>query len=188
MKRVFIAINFPNSIREEIKNKQDELKGLFNEDVVKWVKKENLHITVSFLGSLKEEDVDILIHKIEKIKEKPLSLNIEDVSYIPEERRDAKMIWARVYGDDFFTFYEKIDSVLADFFNRKKINFSEVTPHITLGRIKRWQWQKVPIVEIPIIEDFMGLEFRATSFDVIESKISRRGPDYNLIKKINLYE
>ena len=51
MPKTFIAINLP----EDIKEKLAEYQESWSELPIRWTKKENLHITLEFLGYLTEQ-------------------------------------------------------------------------------------------------------------------------------------
>ena len=51
--RIFIAINLP----EDIRKKLSEFPAKWPELPVRWTKKENIHITLVFLGYLSEEEL-----------------------------------------------------------------------------------------------------------------------------------
>ncbi|MCF7845277.1 MAG: RNA 2',3'-cyclic phosphodiesterase [Candidatus Pacebacteria bacterium] len=172
MNRAFIAITLPREVRERLKEKQEEIKMLLEGDSVKWVEEENLHITLLFLGVVKNKEK--LIEKLKKVDQSSFSVEIEEVCYFPEDKREAKMIWANVNDKEIKNLLEKIDDSL------------EITPHITLGRIRRWEWQKMSLEAVPDIEDYLGVSFKVESFSLIESKTRRKGPDYDIIEEFKL--
>jgi RNA 2',3'-cyclic 3'-phosphodiesterase len=172
IKRAFVAIDLPKDVKEKLREKQEELKNLFEGDAVKWVKEENLHITLLFLGVVKDKEKTV--EELSKIKEKPFLVELQDLLYFPEDKKDAKMIWVKVESQDLKSLAEKIGGS------------SEITPHITLGRIRRWEWQKISLELTPEIQEHLGLSFKVDSFFLIESKTRRTGPDYDIIKEFKL--
>ena len=52
--RIFIAINLPEKIKNELEKIEKETAELFPKEtsrgLVRWLKKDNLHITLLFLG------------------------------------------------------------------------------------------------------------------------------------------
>ena len=55
--RIFLAIQIPESLKNIL---EDRLKPLINEGEIRFMPKENWHITVSFLGYLSNEEIEIL--------------------------------------------------------------------------------------------------------------------------------
>jgi 2'-5' RNA ligase len=56
--RCFIAIELSQEIRQVLGRIEDELQGTISG--VKWVKPDNIHLTLKFIGSIEEEKVDEL--------------------------------------------------------------------------------------------------------------------------------
>ena len=60
------------------------------------------------------------------------------------------------------------------------------TPHITLARIREWEFRKIEPEERPEIEENIDLTFTVESIDVMESELKRGGPVYSIIESHNL--
>ena len=69
-RRVFIAINLPENIKKELSDYQFKWLEL----PASWVKKENLHITLSFLGYLIDEELLEVLKTSEENKRSALAL------------------------------------------------------------------------------------------------------------------
>lgn len=67
--RSFIAINIPERSKNLIENKIDLIKNEVNQDL-KWVDKENWHLTLKFLGEINQNQIDTLKQRLISIKEK----------------------------------------------------------------------------------------------------------------------
>jgi RNA 2',3'-cyclic 3'-phosphodiesterase len=172
IKRCFIAVDLPRVVKEKLREEQEELKNLFEGEAVKWVKEENLHITLLFLGVVKDEKE--IIENLKKIKASSFSVKIKELSYFPKDKKEAKMIWAVVDSEGLKSLAKKIGGS------------SEITPHITIGRVRRWEWQKVSLGLIPDIQEPLDVNFKVDSFFLIESKTRRSGPDYDIIEEFKL--
>ncbi|MEA2092498.1 MAG: RNA 2',3'-cyclic phosphodiesterase [Patescibacteria group bacterium] len=172
MNRAFIAIILPEEVKKKLKEKQEEIKDLLEGDSVKWVEEENLHITLSFLGVIKNKEK--LIEKLREVDEKSFSVEIKEVCYFPEDKKEVKMIWVNVNDKEIKNLLKEIDGSL------------DITPHITLGRVRKWEWQKMSPESIPDIEDYLEISFKVESFFLVESKIRRKGPDYEIIEEFKL--
>ena len=60
------------------------------------------------------------------------------------------------------------------------------TPHITLGRIRTWEFRKIEQEERPAIDEDISLNFEVNSIEVMESELKRGGPDYAVLESIPL--
>ena len=70
------------------------------------------------------------------------------------------------------------------------INFTpenrDFRPHITLGRIRTWEWRKMELEERPKINEEIFLSFNVNSIEIMESQLKREGPKYTLLESIKL--
>ena len=60
------------------------------------------------------------------------------------------------------------------------------SPHITLARIRQWDWQKLE--EQPKIEQDIDLVFPVQSIEVMESRLLRSGAEYIALESVALGE
>lgn len=183
-KRVFIAINLPENIKnklEEIQRKTENSFSYFNGVCpITWTRKNNLHITLLFLGNIETEDLFEIFEKLENIIQETdqLEINLNSILYSPKD--NPRMVW--VNGEkskELKEFQEKIEEEL---FNRGNKEFNV---HITLGRIKQWQFKRIEKEEIPELEQ-VDLSFKVDSIEVMESELKRGGAIYTTLKSFPL--
>jgi 2'-5' RNA ligase len=182
-RRIFIAINLPQKIKEELKKYQ-------NFDLpIKWVKKENFHITLVFLGYIKDENLPKVIEVTQKVASKyhPFQINIVKVSFAPPKTFPPKMIWAICEkSEELLNLKEDLFSG----FSESKIPFlkeeKKFFPHITLGRISKWEFKRLDPEQIPEIDEDIFLSFNVNSVDVMESHLKRGGAEYTILKAFSL--
>jgi len=162
--RVFVAINLP----EKIKNRLVEYEEKWPELPIRWTKKENLHITLEFLGYLTDEELIELLQKTKEIasEKESFTLHLNKICYGPTGKKPPRMVW--VVG-------EKV----------KELN---LTPHITLGRLKTWQWRQMEPEERPEVSEDIDLTFEVNSIEVMESQLKREGPEYTILESFRLAE
>ena len=60
------------------------------------------------------------------------------------------------------------------------------TPHITLGRIRQWEFRAMEPEERPEIEEEINLSSEVKSIEVMESKLKPQGPDYFVLESLVL--
>ena len=60
--------------------------------------------------------------------------------------------------------------------------------HITLARIKQWEFRVVEPEERPEVSEDISLNFEAKSIEIMESKLKQGGPDYFVLESIELGE
>ncbi len=162
MARIFTAINIPKEIREK-------LASYYNESLpAKWVKPINLHITVDFLGFVRDDKIpEIITETQEKAKNiSSFEVKLNKICFAPPGYSVPKMVWA-------------VGETPKEFLKLSR------NLHVTLARIKKWEFQRYGY-EIDIEKD-INLKFSVNSLDVMESKLKRGGPEYILLQK-NLFQ
>ena len=193
MHRIFIAINLPEKIKTELENLEKEIANLFPPEVsrgmIRWVKKENLHLTLLFIGAVKDEEIPQISQIVKKITQtqKPFSLRFEKLCYGPPKKMPPRLIWLDLEKKpELLTLAEKLKKGVGDSGILKKIEKREFSPHITLGRIRTWQWRKIEPEERPEIEREISLDFEVKSIEVMESILKRTGAEYRVLESVKL--
>lgn len=185
--RIFIAINLPKDIKTELLACQKDLKDL----PVRWVKEDNLHITLIFLGHLRDEEIPDICNAVREVAQKtnPFFIHFKEICYGPPKKSPPRMIWA--LGKES----QKLSSLNNDLEQkflaataRKSSAFESrpFSPHITLGRLKQWEWRWIEPDERPEVKKELPLYFEARSIEVMESYLKRGGPEYAILESVPL--
>lgn len=171
-RRVFIAINLPDDIKEKLAEFRDEWPEL----PARWTKKENLHITLSFLGYLTDEELLEVVDSVKKIAQKhqPFEILLNRICLGPPHR-PARMIWLEGETN------QELIRLRNDL---EKTEQREFRTHITLARLKQSEWRNLR--EKPEIEKDISLSFPVESIEIMESVLSPKGPTYFILEKIQL--
>lgn len=186
--RIFIAINLP----ENIKRKLSDYQQKWPEVPAKWTKKDNLHITLLFLGYLTDQELLEVIRDTEKIicQQESFQINLNKIIYGPPKKTPARMIWAVGEPSTEFTNLQK--NLEKDIYceplpkseKREKGNY--FTPHITLARLSSWEFCKMETDEIPEVNENINLSFCAESIEIMESELKKGGPKYIILESFQL--
>jgi len=188
--RCFIAVNLPEEIKDEIEKEKQTIIASFPEGTgllaFKWVKKDNLHITTLFLGDTKTEDMPKVIEKLKQavVGAGEFTITINKISFGLEQGGIPRLVWLELAeNEQLKELSEKISENLNMFCNVPKKNF---LGHITLGRVKPWQFKTINPEEVPEINKEINLTFAVKAVDIMESSLKRTGPEYNILQRINL--
>lgn len=195
--RIFIAINLPKDIKNKLEECQNKTENLFasyqNEDSgtgpIRWTKKENLHITLLFLGYLSNEEFLEVLGIIKKAAQgiKPFSINLNKICYgPPNQNKPPRMIWARGEKNEEMG---KLKKGLENSLLSCRDDANETRPylpHITLGRIKMWEWRRIEPEERPIVDTDVSLNFEVNSIELMESQLKKGGPQYYVLESFPL--
>jgi 2'-5' RNA ligase len=183
--RVFIAINLP----EEIKKQLAKYENKWPELPAKWTPKDNLHITLEFLGDLTDQEIGDTCQIVKEVvkNHKSFSINLTKVLYGPPQKNPPRMIW--VEGEKS----KELENLKSDLQEclLEKVRFRPeegrgFSPHITLARISEWEFKKMDSEEIPEINENIDLNFSVESIEVMESQLKRGGPQYTILESHNL--
>jgi 2'-5' RNA ligase len=167
MYRLFIAIDFPDAIREGLSSLCYGLPG------AKWVDMAQIHLTLRFVGEVDGgvfRDITSVLGNVEAEK---FSLQIKGVGCFPP-RKAPRVLWAGVEKSELMLgLKKKVDSQLMRVgIEPEKRKFS---PHITLARFR----QKPPITRVADFLAGNGLfvlpEFSVSEFHLYSSKLTPKG-------------
>lgn len=183
MHKVFIAINLPKEVRKKLLVLQKKLKSDFPPKVIRWIPPENLHITLAFLGSMKEQNLTKLADGLSKFTiVAPFSIILTEPQYYPS-RNKAKLIWVPGVSTELLKIKERLDAFLEQSEATNYSTENKFIIHVTLGRTRFFQYNQIPLEEIPLLENNdLNLNFSIDSFELMESKIRKKGPEYIVLK------
>jgi RNA 2',3'-cyclic 3'-phosphodiesterase len=137
MIRAFIAIDIPEDVRAAVKEAQTRLKQLPIGVKMSWTKIDNLHLTLQFLGSIKETLADRIKSGLQSVAggHQPFDLSVHGAEAFPNEKI-PRVVW--VGCDDPETKLKML--ALAVQQAMRLLGFEpehhEFSAHLTLGRIK----------------------------------------------------
>jgi 2'-5' RNA ligase len=175
--RSFIAIELNKDIQESLAKIQSQLRAARAD--VKWVKPENIHLTLKFLGNI---DID-LITKINGIFEElgkkyqsfPADLNT--LGAFPKIK-NPRVIWAGMQKgkDEVIVIVKELEKQLAKIGIAKEEK--EFHPHVTLGRL-RSPYNRASLVEaLEKNSKVPTLNFTVDKIVLFKSTLTPKGPIY----------
>jgi RNA 2',3'-cyclic 3'-phosphodiesterase len=134
--RTFLAIDLPSSLHEAIGKKQKELKSSL--PGINWVKSENLHITLKFLGDTPESQIDDLRKVVEQAVKgtSPFVMTLRGFGAFPDKRA-PRTLWTGIDCEEnvLENLATQVEAVVIP------LGFPEegkpFRPHLTLARIKK---------------------------------------------------
>jgi 2'-5' RNA ligase len=187
--RIFIAINLPGDIKKELSsftNKWLELP-------CRWTKKENLHITLMFLGYLSDEELLEVLKITKDVASRNLSfsINLKKIIYGPPKKIPPRMVWAEgEKSEELGKLQKDLENSLSAEASAKADRLVKenrpYTPHITLGRIRQWEFRQIEPEERPEVNEEINLSFEVNSIEVMESQLKRGGAEYTILESCPL--
>jgi 2'-5' RNA ligase len=177
-KRVFLAIELPEDVKNRIILIQDELKILLKG--IRWTRPEGIHLTLKFFGNIYEKEI---IHISEVIAEntknaETISLNGGEIGAFPNPGR-PRVLWLGLNGDieRLSILQEAIDIDLEVYgYKRERRKFS---PHLTLGRVKSSGERIMNLSQvIKRGEDYRAGQFNSRGLTLFQSELKPGGAIY----------
>lgn len=183
--RLFISAELPDKVKENIDKITAELKS--SGGAVKWVEARNLHITLKFLGWVKDRELDNIIAETGKAVGNTESFKaaFKGLGTFPEGKT-PRVIWVGTVkgGDELCSLAKNLEETLLKAGYRKEER--EFKSHITIGRVK----EKKGLEKLK--EKFESLKaenFGEALIDriyIMKSTLTRKGPVYETIKEVKL--
>ena len=133
--RAFIAFPLPEEVKKKIGTYLKPLQDRYRE--VKWVRPENLHITLHFLGDIEEEAGDRISTVLERAAAGQfcIEVNFSGIGYFPPKGVPRVVFTPLTAGaEECADFYRASGRELKTLINLKMKKF---IPHITLGRVRK---------------------------------------------------
>ncbi len=181
--RVFVAFDIPDSVKSKVL----ELERLIGEKSkrIRLVGRDNMHITLKFLGEQPYQAVNRIVELAREVAEQHSHFNINlNRAGVFKDLVNPRVLWLGEENGE----YVKISSDL----NEKLDIFrpSDDTPfcHLTIGRMK-WIERGEVLSVLRLCRDFLNRErvdFRVDSFYLYESILSPKGAMYKKIEKFSL--
>ncbi|HEA47091.1 MAG TPA: RNA 2',3'-cyclic phosphodiesterase, partial [bacterium] len=183
--RTFIAIKLTPEIASNISKLQEELKRTGAQ--VKWVKPENIHLTLKFLGQITSEELEkVKLTTRETLKPfKSFEISVSGLGAFPKINY-PRVIWVGVDKgkEELKKIALSIEKNLARIsFAKEKRPFS---PHLTIGRVKSSRGRE-RLIEILTGNKISNLgNIRVTKISLVKSELTPQGPVYTSLEEIDL--
>ncbi|MBI4991871.1 MAG: RNA 2',3'-cyclic phosphodiesterase [Candidatus Harrisonbacteria bacterium] len=177
-KRLFIAINLPEDVKDKIEKAVEEIRYKFINDV-RFLSRDNWHITITFLGDQDDKSLPAIIQSMKGATsgfQQPI-IRFADIDYGPKGK-PPRMIWlngAAESAKDLDVLKRNLDDGLVEngvIFKKERRHFNI---HITLARFSFSE-------DLPVIKSDFKTSFQAKSLDMMESRFLRSGAEYNLLQ------
>lgn len=182
MVRLFIAICPSRKIVEKLIELQEMLKDLI---VGRFTDMESIHITLQFIGPVKEKYRNTISANIRQSIQgiSPFEVNYQSIGFFPTVN-NPKSLWVSIHDvthllTQIAKSLRKANTKIAKRDNR---NF---TPHLTIARIKQIEKENV----YKIIEKYESIDLGKDNVNevcLVKSELGREGARYTIIERLEL--
>ncbi len=179
--RAFLAIELTDEIRATLGDTVEQLREMIP-GRTSWVREENLHLSIRFLGEVKKKRIEAISTALETICERtsPCALTVTGVGVFPNPSK-ARVMWCGSEGD-----IEQLAAFQAECEQAaQSLGLTAETkpwkPHITLGRFRN-----SPSLIREGLDAFAELragELPVKGVTLFSSALTQRGPIYAPIRK-----
>jgi len=183
--RLFFAINLPDAVRRQLAEVQEALRGRVPEKV-SWVRPQQLHITLKFLGECEEQQLKrIESHLSTRLFPPPLDIEIPSLMLIPPRGR-TRVIAAEVREPTggLTCMYRTLDDIGAK--AGIPAEPERFLPHVTLGRLRPPRRVRQSELDEYASDLWESLKFKADKVELIHSTLSSSGPSYKILRIVTL--
>lgn len=186
--RLFVALEIPEGVREKLAAIRRKFPK--PESQMRWVRADNFHVTLKFIGELPGENAAHIIERLRAVhRDSPVQLYFRGLGWFWDAKGFGAFFGKIENGDSFAALAGQMDMALQSLGIPPQDR--EYIPHLTLARCKSLQQQ--PRSRIPgdiraVTDEFEGFEFgalNAQEFHLIESKLGPGGSKYTILESFH---
>jgi RNA 2',3'-cyclic 3'-phosphodiesterase len=181
--RLFVALEIPAAVRDNLAAQIKELRDLsvqVADKRTRWVRPENLHVTLKFIGEVSPAKLEGIRGTLSTIRSnEPVDLNFRGLGFFPNENH-ARVLWAGVNASaNLPALAGDIDGALeTQGITRERRAF---TAHLTLARIEPPGLHEKLRATIQKSGEREFGSFQTREFHLIESKLKPSGAEYTTL-------
>ena len=172
--RAFVAVRVPGKIADELENFLSELRPLA---AIRWVRREQFHITLKFLGEVEHSVIEQVKEALEPMKYfEPFRIELDHIGAFPS-LASPRVLWlggekgARELG----RLAKNVDDVLSDEVGLEK-EAKKFRAHMTLARLKDTYLPEELVRRLGEVENFA---WECGELVLMRSQLTPRGPVYS---------
>ncbi|MBE3581709.1 MAG: RNA 2',3'-cyclic phosphodiesterase [Thermoanaerobacteraceae bacterium] len=180
--RLFVAITLSGELNSRLASLQDELRTCGAD--VKWVERENLHLTLKFLGEVEPAQALQMVPRLRQDTEGygELVLHFKGIGVFPAWSR-PRVIWVGLDPNpSLMDLHRRVEGALLPL----GFGSEPFTPHLTLGRLRsRANWTQLE-QRLRLCQGENWGEERVKEIVLMQSHLTPRGPRYEVLETFTL--
>lgn len=178
--RLFVAVDLPATVKDELGRVIERARPSMPD--AKWVPRDNLHLTLSFLGEVAEERVDGIVEALRGAAGslRPFTASLAGSGAFPTKRR-ARVLWIGLESDQdqLPALANAVAGALEPLgFPREARAW---TAHLTLARL-RTPGDVSGVLPIPVEPNTIDV----TAVTLFRSRLARPAPRYEPVARVPL--
>lgn len=178
--RTFIAVELPAEVRGLAARLQQTLAE--SGAGVRWVAKDNIHLTMKFLGEIEDVQVPAVCRAVQQVAASSCAFEVEisGVGAFPSGDR-PRTLWVGVEGGtaELVALHERLDAALAELgYRPEERRFS---PHVTIGRLRNGRDARRLADVLAQKADWKAGEVQVEELVIMASELTPQGPHYTVM-------
>ena len=180
MTRVFTALPVPAGIAEEVMNPIPDR----NAGKIRWIDPETAHLTLEFLGSLPDHDVEAVAEALAGIALPPIAVELVRVESYPSRGRPRVIVVEPLENARLLRLHESVRRTLGHWLRE---NDRPYRPHVTIGRLVKYRHVDTAAIE-RAVRSTLPRSFDAHRFHLYSSETKPDGAHYSTLRDFPLSE
>ena len=179
--RTFLALELPQIVRNKLSVHAELISGYDKLKQIRWLPKENYHLTLAFLGDVEYVLISSLKLELEQIlsNNRVVPFRFKEITPFPFSGTPKIVAAMLKYSDELIQLQHNTAKCVQDFgisFERRRF-----TPHVTLGRLKFRSRKSIAFQPQQIF-----LEGVSEKLVIFQSELAPKGAVYTSLGEISL--
>jgi RNA 2',3'-cyclic 3'-phosphodiesterase len=181
--RLFIAIELPAPVRKRLIDHIDQVRTLVPGARASWIREENLHLTLKFLGDIPPERIESVSHAIKDAAEasEPFEFIVSGCGAFPASGQ-PKVLWVGIEdpSSELGRLYQRVEENCERAGHpRERRSFH---PHLTIARVRDSRNSR----QLSIVNQELGFErerILIANLALFRSELRQEGSRHTLIAR-----
>lgn len=186
---MFIALKTSDLLLDRLLQIQRQLQAPLPAGSVRWTRREQLHLTLKFLGDVPADRVEALAAAVREAGAgvPPLRLGLAGAGCFPNAR-SPRVVWIGVNGDvpQLMDLQQRVEIATTGFGDHREER--EFHPHLTFGRVAARDFQAARAVGEAVAQLELGSlgGWTADRLYLVRSQLAPTGPTYTDVAIVEL--
>jgi RNA 2',3'-cyclic 3'-phosphodiesterase len=184
MMRLFVAVDIPAEVRQGLASLQDHLRHAQAD--VSWVRPENIHVTLKFLGETDEKRLPSIREALADVARTGAAFSMQVAGVGSFGGRVPRVVWVGVRdgAQPLTELARQVEQALVRLgFPKEKREFAA---HLTLGRVRSPRNAEGLLAAIHEVREERSGSIAARGFELVQSELRPSGSVYTTLGRFSL--
>ena len=181
--RLFIGIEVPEKVKKKISKEIEKLKSRY--PTFRWVKQDNYHLTLLFLGEVKEEKLAKIKTRLERAVFDFTPFYLFSYSYELFINHKIVLYAAFKREKEIENLAKNIRKEFKEF--NFKTNSKRFVPHLTIARARIPSKQQYFVLKKTLLKIPTDFFFKVDKIVLYKSTLTKKGPIYEKLYEVLLH-